>query len=281
MLPSVLSPRRTPFARLHHLVALIAWWCALPLAAQSRTIRVMGNDGLPVAHAAVWLDRARPRIADADGIVTIPENIRGAVTADIARLGYAPLSAPITVPNESIEITLTLPRLRIALQAMQIVERANPNVLEQTGFYRRALDNQRSSSGAVFFTPEELEQRGPARVTQLFESIPGLALRRRAAGGLVLTSRTGSCALGVVLDGVGMRPVDDGASAQSITNPNGRQRRSTAPQADSAAVLIDNLVGAGAVLAVEVYPRGSSIPSEMQATATSCGVVAIWTGARR
>lgn len=250
-------------------------------AAQTRTIRVMGNDGLPVPYAAVWLDRARPRIADAAGIVTVPENVKGAITVDVARLGYQPVQTPIEIPELSAEFTVTLPRLRIALQPMQIVERANPSVLEQTGFYRRALEQQRTSSGAVFFTPEELERRGPARVTQLFEAIPGVTLRRRAGGGLVVTSRTGTCVLGVMLDGVGVHPTDDGSSAQSMPTPSNTRRR-TAPSAmDSTAVVLDNLIGPGAVLAVEVYPRGSSLPPEMQATATSCGVVAIWTGARK
>jgi hypothetical protein len=274
--------RRIPGAtRCVAVVAVVALLSAATVGAQSRTIRVMGNDGLPVPYAAVWLDRARPRIADADGIVTIPENVHGALTVDVARLGYQPVQTPVDVPEHSAELTLTLPRLRVALQAMQIIERANPNVLEQTGFYRRALEHQRTSNGAFFFTPEELERRGLARVTQLFESIPGVTLRRRASGGLVVTSRTGTCTLGVMLDGVGVHPTDDGASAQSMASTSSTRRRTAPAQMDSTAVLVDNLVGPGAILAVEVYPRGSSLPSEMQATATSCGVVAIWTGARR
>ena len=144
--------------RLLHLpvVAMLAAFVSTS-AAQTRTIRVMGNDGLPVPYAAVWLDRARPRIADAAGIVTVPENVKGAITVDVARLGYQPVQTPIEIPELSAEFTVTLPRLRIALQPMQIVERANPSVLEQTGFYRRALEQQRTSSGAVFFTPEELD----------------------------------------------------------------------------------------------------------------------------
>ena len=46
-------------------------------------------------------------------------------------------------------------------------------------------------------------------------------------------------------------------------------------------VSLDELVDANSVAAIEVYAHGGNIPQEMQQSDWQCGVIAIWTGARR
>jgi hypothetical protein len=54
-----------------------------------------------------------------------------------------------------------------------------------------------------------------------------------------------------------------------------------APPRDEQFVLLDNLLSVNAVAAVEVYPRGASIPPSLPTADASCGLIAFWTGGRK
>ena len=54
------------------------------------------------------------------------------------------------------------------------------------------------------------------------------------------------------------------------------------PPDDGQFVLLDNLLGVNEVAAVEVYPRGATIPPSLpSASDASCGLIAFWTGGRK
>jgi hypothetical protein len=54
------------------------------------------------------------------------------------------------------------------------------------------------------------------------------------------------------------------------------------PPRDEQFVLLDDLLGVNEVAAIEVYPRGATLPPSLPATAdASCGLIAIWTGGRK
>jgi hypothetical protein len=47
------------------------------------------------------------------------------------------------------------------------------------------------------------------------------------------------------------------------------------------AVIIDHVVDAASVSAIEVYTRGGNMPVGLQVSDQACGVIAIWTGSRK
>ena len=53
------------------------------------------------------------------------------------------------------------------------------------------------------------------------------------------------------------------------------------PPRDDQFVLLDNLVSVNEVSAIEVYPRGASIPPSLPTVDASCGLVEFWTGGRK
>ena len=52
------------------------------------------------------------------------------------------------------------------------------------------------------------------------------------------------------------------------------------PVDDDNAVIIDHVVDAASVTAIEVYTRGANMPVSLQVSDNACGVIAIWTGSR-
>jgi hypothetical protein len=47
------------------------------------------------------------------------------------------------------------------------------------------------------------------------------------------------------------------------------------------AVDLNQYVNAEDIVAIEVYARGANMPASLQVLDAACGVIAIWTGARR
>ena len=46
-------------------------------------------------------------------------------------------------------------------------------------------------------------------------------------------------------------------------------------------VLLDKLINADDVAAIEVYSRGGNVPSSLHVNDSACGVVAFWTGSKK
>lgn len=50
---------------------------------------------------------------------------------------------------------------------------------------------------------------------------------------------------------------------------------------DDQSVFIDQIVEANTVMAIEVYARGGNVPVSLSSSDQACGIIAIWTGARK
>ena len=50
---------------------------------------------------------------------------------------------------------------------------------------------------------------------------------------------------------------------------------------DGNKVVIDQILEANDVTAIEIYPRGANMPISLQVANPACGVVAFWTGSRK
>jgi hypothetical protein len=98
----------------------------------------------------------------------------------------------------------------------------------------------------------------------------------------------GSCQMTVLVDGHVVCPEGgcNPAAPSAPTQPPPSVRRSSrtfiphpAPGSDKF-VALDDVLNETDVAAVEVYPRGATVPASLPNVDASCGVVAFWTGGR-
>ncbi|MFI5246101.1 MAG: hypothetical protein ACHQQR_12790, partial [Gemmatimonadales bacterium] len=159
------------------------------------------------------------------------------------------------------------------------------------GFYERMLARQRGIGNGLYLTPEEVDRRNAHAMSALLQGLNGVALQRTANGKIVAMSSDGSCQMTVLIDGHRACPPNGCDAGTSSSSPppaaGGQSRRGRAVASRSSArdeqfVPLDDLLGPNEIAAIEVYPRGATIPPSLPSTAdASCGLIAIWTGGRR
>jgi hypothetical protein len=284
-------PRRLPTAVL--LAAMLGGFVLTPGAtasAQQRVIRVAGDDGQPVAFANVTLTGERPRITDERGEVEIGISARGPLAVEVRRLGFEPWFGTLSFGDTVLRAQVTLRRISRRLFAVKVTDsvRNVPSYLR--GFYERLLARQRGIGSGVYLTPEEVERHNVAVASALLQGLNGVSLQRTATGKTIAMSSSGTCQMTVLIDGrracpdAGCGGLPQAPSASDASNASPRRGRAIVvppPPKDDQFVLLDNLVGASEIAAVEVYPRGASIPPSLPTNDASCGLIAFWTGGRK
>ncbi len=263
--------------------------------AQRRTIHVVGDDGQPVAFANVTLVGERPRITNETGDVEIGGAARPSLSVDVRRLGYEPWYGTIAMGDTVTIATVTLHRISRRLFTVKVTDTARVVPMFLRGFYERMLTRQRGIGNGIYLTPEEIDKRSTNMATSLLQGLNGVSLQHTASGKIVAMNANGSCQMTVLIDGHRVCPedgCDTGAPAASAAPPptvssgapSRRNGRTVIPRGqvpDAEFVLIDNLVSVSEVAAIEVYPRGATIPPSLPAVDASCGLVAFWTGGRK
>ena len=148
--------------------------------AQSRVLRVVSTDSVPVVYAFVTVDGANGRVADENGRVSLGAGKRATVTIDVRRIGFQPFSGKIELPDTAATVTVTLRRLAQALGEVRIADTAsNGRVgLKLQGFYDRWLMRQKGTLSATFIGPEEIESRHPDRITNMLRGLNGVSFRQ-------------------------------------------------------------------------------------------------------
>lgn len=225
-------------------------------SAEKRSIiRVVDAAGKPIAFATVLPASQTARIADDSGRVSLTVAERQN-RLDVRRLGYASATFP-NIPDDVSE--LRLEPLVGTLDAVRTVAVRNAP-LEQRGFYRRVMQAQRGAFTADFLSPEILEARPRAQLSELLLGQRYISFSRSPRGRRYLTGR-GGCTMSIVLDGVPVAPGEEKV------------------------VPIDDVATGGAVSAIEVYASSANAPPELTGVTGfenggggSCGIVAIWTG---
>jgi hypothetical protein len=262
--------------------------------AQQRVIRVTGDDGQPVAYANVTFVGERPRITNERGEVPVGTSARtehDTLRVDVRRLGYEPWYGRLAMGDTASTAQVTLHRISRRMFTVTVTDSSYGVPAYLRGFYERMLARQRGIGNGLYLTPEEVDRRNANRTSALLQGLNGVALQRTATGKVVAMSSGGSCQMIVLIDGQRACPpngCDAGSSSSaSPPAPSGPSRRSRAvmtrpPPRDEQFVLLDDLLGPNEIAAIEVYPRGATIPPSLPAVAdASCGLIAIWTGGRK
>ncbi len=260
--------------------------------AQQRTIHVVGDDGQGVGFANVTLAGERPRITNEAGDIEIGTFARVSLTVDVRRMGYEPWYGTVTMGDTVMTATVTLHRISRRLFTVKITDTLRTVPIFLRGFYERMLARQRGIGTGIYLTPEEIDKRVTNMATSLLQGLNGVSLQHTSSGKIVAMNANGSCQMTVLIDGHRVCPengCDVGASTAPPPAPSGstgapRRGRTVVPHGqapDAQFVLVDNLVSVTEVAAIEVYPRGATIPPSLPSVDASCGLVAIWTGGRK
>lgn len=234
--------------------ALVVLLAALgqPLAAQDAelSLLVRGSDTKgPLPGATIEIFGARGA-TDAFGQASLSGVPVGDVPLTVSYPGYITLDTLLAVEAGSASANLTV----LTLEADQVelgdvvveAESINDALLRRRGFFER-----RDGEGGVFYTREELDQRGVQMFSDIFGSVPGVRIQRRGGERALVSQRRNGCRMTVFVDGTEMAYI-----AQNID-----------------ALPFDD------VAAVEIYRGPSEIPIEyayMKSNDT-CGAVLVWT----
>ena len=145
---------------------------------------------------------------------------------------------------------------------------------------------QKGVLSATFIGPEEIEFRHPDKITNMLRGLNGVAFRQSIENEQVAFGLGNQCQMAIVLDGIRQCPTGGckgGSNAQSIINspPPAVAGRNATVLSEANAVLIDRVIEANDIAAIEVYPRGGNMPVSLQVSDPGCGVIAFWTGSRK
>lgn len=252
-----------------------------PAALHSQRIAGVVRDsaGQPVPVARVQLASTKGSVAaDDQGRFTVAAPA-GAHTLTVRRIGYWPLQAGATSPTDSADVRLlAVPR---QLEATVVHESQVDRKLARRGFHERMLDRERGAGAGEFITPEEIEHRKPQKLTQILTGKPGVRMGSHGRDHQVPISASGNCALAVYLDGArfqtsgdydGLRAGSSGGGAWALAQ-QARGGRGELGAGEG----IDRAIPMTHVVAIEIYTRGATVPSQFQLTNGTCGVIAIWT----
>lgn len=275
--------------RVMTLVALSA------IAAQAQQIvrvEVRDDRGAPVGYALVAPAGGASQVANDSGSVLLRIKASDSLNLRVRRIGYREHFGWV-MRSDAGAYRVTLPRVAATLSTVEVTAPgASPiNPLVQRGFYERVDRVQKGAILADFFTPEQLDERaGMTKVTQMiagsrYARVESMVLdpSRGLTRVLIIVGR-GGCPMTILLDGEAVKgTAQDFAiseTPQSI-NPNGT--RQVQASSMDAKVSVDDIVDGRSIMAIEVYPSTANAPAELQRASGrgSCGIVALWTGARR
>jgi hypothetical protein len=284
--PSRCLPNARAFA------AMICGALLVPLSGalgQQRTVRVVGEDGEPVAFANVTLAGERPQITNEAGEVSVGAAARPGLKVDVRRLGYEPWYGPLALGDSLMTAQVTLHRISRRMFTVKITDssRVAPSFLR--GFYDRMLARQRGVGSGIYMTPEDVDKRNAGAASALLQGVNGVSLHRTSTGKLAAMNSSGSCQMTVLIDGHRICP-DGGCGGTlrvapppplNVTRRSGPVANARATAGDDQSVAIDEVLNESEIAAVEVYPRGVSVPPSLPTVDASCGLVAFWTGGRK
>jgi len=229
---------------------LLAGPALAQLPARTTLVRVVDSAGVPVPFASVSVNSHEPGFSDADGMMQQRTETGETARLRVRRMGYKPAELRVVRDSASGVFTVTLEPIVLNLELVKVTARAN-TPLSRTGFYERAQLAQRGSFAAQFYGPEDLDAQSAGRLSDLLQT--SRYVRVVTNGMVTRVLGRGNCEMLLLLDG------------RWVRGP------------------IDEVTGAGALMAIEVYPSITSMPiaNLPPMMNSSCGVIVMWTGGRR
>jgi hypothetical protein len=219
--------------------------------------RVMATNGRPVAGARLMLwGTGMETTSGADGSFSMASLPGGTHTLEARAVGFTPAQTPVDIVQGAPGATeVELTNFGITLDTVRVTARVYSSKREQE-FERRL----RTGTGHLI-DEKEIEKRRPQVLTDLLRTVPGVMVvpGQRSSevaymrGGLAVLG-SGLCRPDILVDGVRV--------------------------ANDEMFPLNNIVATSEIRAVEVYAHSTMVPAEL-ASLSGCGVVAIWTGARR
>lgn len=195
-------------------------------------------------------------LTDLDGSFRLEAPQPGAYYVRAQRIGYHPRVDGVLELGDggriSIDFYLKVAPLPLDSITASVTSERIRGKLQAVGFYER-----RARGLGYFLSPDDIHAHPAADAVDFVRSVPGVQIREvwpdRAlyfVGGL-----DGSCTPRLFLDGV---EADDHT-----------------PNRDG--LLLDQMVHADDVEAMEIYPHASSMPTQYTGTSIRCGALLIWT----
>jgi hypothetical protein len=246
--------------------AAICWWglSASPADAQTVQGRVLdARSGEPVPAAAVELlwdrNHVQARVStDAEGRFRLHTPSAGTYQIRAGRIGFQTVTTPsfdLLRNEDPFEVEVLLDVEAISLAPLVVISERPARVehlrLHTRGFYDRERTWGREGMGfGQFLGPEDLERKVLMRASDALRDLRGVRVEGAGRRSIRVAMR-GGCSPDLFVDGVRIR-----------------------------GGVLDELVAASEVLAVEVYVGGTRPVEFITSMGSSCGAVAIWTGAR-
>ena len=253
-------PRTSPLRRALGLVTPLVLLLSATLSAQQHgaAVQLLVVDAAttrPIEGVRVVVDGgARGGLTDAAGIVEIASSAGDSLVFELRMLGYAPLELTVyAVAGMPLLVTVPLEPAPVRLTPVRVAVESAPRSRSLREFYERV----RRGPGQ-YLTRSDIERRDVRTLTDLFRTVPGISMSSTIFGetpmmeakGSMLPDRGSSdCAVQYFLDGT------------PITPPEG-------------AIGFD--VDLNDVEGIEIYRRGTLVPSRFQRQRGSCGVILIW-----
>jgi hypothetical protein len=260
---------------------------------QLRKLKVVSADTMPIPYAYVTVEGGYGQITDENGEVSLGAGKQQTFTVRVQRIGYQPWFGKLDFPDTAAVMTVPLLRIAQSLSTVTVTGTAAVRSLKLAGFYDRWMMRQKGSLSAVFIGPEELEFRHPDKITNVLRGLNGVSFRRSCEGEQVAFGVNGTCQMAILVDGnrqcpsSGCKGLDGGTSGAlsgirtyARTGASGGCTSSLNLNATNA-VILDQILAANDVAAIEVYNRGGNVPVTLSASDQACGIIAIWTGSRK
>jgi hypothetical protein len=200
----------------------------------------------------------------------------GTQTLEVRAVGFTPAQRVVHLVAEGPgEVEVRLTERAVALPEVTIRVAAT-RALQMTRFYERMRDAEKGINHGYFITPEDMERRKPAHVTQMFDGVPGILVARGSSnafgaramkvfGPQRINIGGQRCEMNIFVDGVRVAPTLGQATGAPGKPP---------PSPED---YIDNIVTPSQVASMEVYPRTVQAPPQYQSLNGTCGVILIWT----
>lgn len=274
------------------LAVLLATVPDAAVAQDESAVRVIVRDtlGVLIPFAYVQQRSGTSRVASDSGVAVFNATKSDSLRLIVRRIGYASFDGWARLDSTG-AFPVALVQLPQRLAVVDVRERAN-TPLARTGFYDRLERSRRGAGSSRFFTPEELDLRNPPRISNILSG-ENLVKVNYSNGKVLLTGRARTCPMMVLLDGRKVIGLVEEAYTREGSEEIQAIMRTLRPTPDREAraidiflrarLSIDELVNSASVAAIEVYASVATVPAELaqNMTSDSCGLIALWTGARQ